>query len=226
MVVAGIFTFFYRPQLLTRLLNHRTHDNVYFYINTDQKIIALTIDDGPHHTITPQILKLLAQYNAKATFFVIGERVAGNESLVKKIVTDGHEIGNHLMRDARSIQLTPDEFEQELQKTHELLTGFDMVRWFRPGSGMYNQRMLGQIQKYNYSLALGSVYPYDAHLPYPPFSTRYILDNVKPGAILILHDGVQERGERTVQVLEEVLPALTEQGYQIVTLSQLIQTEN
>ncbi len=224
--IAGIFAFLYRPQLLTRLLNQRTNDNVYFYINTHQKAVALTIDDGPHPTLTPQILDLLDSYHAKATFFLIGERVAGNENMTKRIVDSGHEIGNHLMRDTRSIQLTPEQFARELRQSHELLSGYGAIRWFRPGSGIYNQRMLNQIQQYNYNLALASVYPYDAHQPYVQLSARYILSNVKPGAILVLHDGIPERGERTTQILEEVLPALTEQGYQIVTLSELAQLSN
>jgi peptidoglycan/xylan/chitin deacetylase (PgdA/CDA1 family) len=227
--IAGISTIIallYRPHFLTQLINKRTDHDVLFRIPTDQKIMALTIDDGPHSDTTPQILDLLDEYDAHATFFTIGERVAGNEAILQRLVADGHELGNHLMRDARSIQLAPEEFEKEVADTHDLLAPYGKVRWFRPGSGFYNQRMLNHIRQYNYELVLGSVYPYDAQLPYPQFLSRYILNNAQAGGIIILHDGTPERGARTVEVLGEIMPALQAQGYRLVTLSELVEKGN
>ncbi|HEX3160719.1 MAG TPA: hypothetical protein VHQ45_19520, partial [Gemmatimonadaceae bacterium] len=97
---------------------------------------------------------------------------------------------------------------------------FGPVRWLRPGSGWHDARMLGTIEREGYRCALGSVYPYDAHLPSVRLATAYVLANARPGAVIILHEG-GARGPRTVEVLRRVLPALRARGYRVVTLSEL-----
>jgi peptidoglycan/xylan/chitin deacetylase (PgdA/CDA1 family) len=220
--IAGILALYYRPQLLARWLHWRSDDTVHYRVRTEEKLMALTIDDGPHHTATPAILDLLAEYDAGATFFIIGDHARGNEGLLQRMVDEGHELGNHLMSDNRSLLLSQKEFASQLRQTHDILTPFGPVRWFRPGAGWYNRRMLRQVETLDYELVLGSVYPYDAHLPNVQFMTNYILGKAEPGAIIILHDGTAERGERTLAVLEAVLPALHDRGYRVVSLSELM----
>jgi peptidoglycan-N-acetylglucosamine deacetylase len=213
--------FFFKSRVFSHTIERTTSDEVLFHVATDQKIIALTIDDGPHPTLTNDILDVLADYGVRATFFVIGGRVAGNEAILRRLVAEGHELGNHLMTDLPSVRLSAEEFDRQLAHTHHLLRPFGPVRWFRPGSGWYNQRMLDQIRPYNYRCVVGSLYPYDAQLSSTEFVTNYILGNAQRGAIIILHDGTAER-QKTVAVLRRIVPALASRGYRFVTLSELV----
>ena len=223
--MAATVTFFFKGRFFSRLVEETTHDEVLFHVNTTEKVIALTIDDGPHPELTPAILDVLAEYDVPATFFVIGSQVPGNEDLMRRIVAEGHELGNHLMSDKRSIGLDPDEFERQLANAHRLITPFGPVRWFRPGSGWYNERMLQQIRPYNYRCVIGFVYPYDAQVHSVEFASSYILGNTVPGSIIILHDGKEDR-QATVNILHWIIPALQKRGYRFATLSGLTQLQS
>ncbi len=200
----------------------RRHPDVLFAIDVREPIVALTIDDAPHPALTPAILDVLAKHRARATFFVIGERILNNEQTLRRIVEEGHELGNHLMTDTPSIRLSAEAFERHLLQTHDLLSRFGSVRWFRPGSGWYRRRMLEQIRRYGYRCALGSAYAYDSHIRSAWYVSRHILRHTRPGAVIILHDGGASRW-RTVDVLRRVLPELERRGYQVVTLSELVE---
>ena len=191
-----------------------------FMVPTDERVVALTVDDGPDAAHTQRILDVLRAHDARATFFLISSRVAGNESIVAAAVAEGHELGNHLTRDEASIRLSPAAFAAAVEEAGRVLGGFGSVRWLRPGSGWYDDLMLATIERAGYRCALGSVYPYDAHLPSPRFAAAYLLSNVRPGAVIVLHDG-GGRGNRTVEVLRHVLPVLRVRGYRVVTLSEL-----
>lgn len=213
--------FFFKSRFLSRTLEKRTSDEVLFHVNTSEKVIALTIDDGPHESITAEILDTLAAFRVKATFFVIGNRIAGNEDQLKRMVAEGHELGNHLMYDKRSIDLSSEEFAAQLKQVDRLLRPYGRIHWFRPGSGWYNQEMLEQIRPYGYRCVVGSLYPYDAQVSSVEFVSNYILGNAQPGSIIILHDGEEDR-RKTVTVLQRILPPLLLRGYRFVTLSELV----
>ncbi len=226
LVVLGVMgsatavAFFFWPLLFSRLLEQSTSDEVLFHVDIAEKVIALTIDDGPHAQLTPQILEVLAEHRVPATFFLIGSQVPGNEALLRRMVREGHELGNHLMTDERSVALEPAELAWQLATTHELLSEFAPVRWFRPGSGFYTKKMLAQIRPYHYRVVIGSIYPYDAHVHSVEFASTYILSNAQPGGIIILHDGGPER-DATPEILRRIIPALKQRGYRFVTLTEL-----
>ncbi|MGD2215821.1 MAG: chitin deacetylase family protein [Gemmatimonadales bacterium] len=211
---------FYQPRWLLAVLAERS-DEVLYYVDTSEPLVALTIDDGPDRRTTGAILRVLAEHDVKATFFLVAERVAGNGSVVAQIAEEGHEIGNHMTREERSIELTPEEFERSLLAAHRTLSRFAQLRWMRPGSGWYNERMLSTIATHGYRCALASIYPYDATLPSRNFAVWHILLNVRRGAVIALHDG-GDRGARTAEVLERVLPELQRRGYRVVTLGGLV----
>jgi peptidoglycan/xylan/chitin deacetylase (PgdA/CDA1 family) len=209
----------FEPEWLAARLRERTPSVVYA-VDTQKPIVALTIDDGPDPIETPKILDLLRQYDARATFFLITDRVPGNEAIVEQIVAEGHELANHLTEDHPSIRLPLDEFERQLIEADGILSEFADVEWFRPGSGWYNEGMLAVVDKHGYSTALGSVYPFDPQLGSAWFTANYVLWKIHPGAIIVLHDyGV--RGARTAIALETILPELTLRGYKVVSLSEL-----
>ncbi|OGP84511.1 MAG: hypothetical protein A2Y95_11030 [Deltaproteobacteria bacterium RBG_13_65_10] len=193
---------------------------VLYYVNTQTRAVALTIDDGPDPVTTSRLLDVLRQNHAHATFFIITGRVPGNEKLLQRMVDENHELGNHLTRNEASIRLSPEKFERELLESHKVLSKYAAMRWFRPGTGRYNARMLAALHEHGYRCALGSVYPFDPQIPSSWFSTWFILHNTQPGSIIILHDW-GGKGKRTVKTLSKVLPELRRRGYSIVTLTEL-----
>jgi peptidoglycan/xylan/chitin deacetylase (PgdA/CDA1 family) len=191
-----------------------------YRVATRQPVLALTLDDGPDAVTTPLILAELQRTGARATFFLIAERVQGQERLVQQLVGAGHEIGNHFTRNAPSVRLSASAFARDLAQAHRVLSAHGPVYWARPGSGWYSQTMIATMARQSYRCALGSVYPYDAAIPSVTWARRHILRNAAPGSIIILHDG-GARGGRTVQVLRAVLPELLRRGFRVVTLSEL-----
>lgn len=209
-----------------------------FFVETDAPMVALTIDDGPDDIethdpkTTHQILEVLAKYDAHATFFLIGERITpSSKSLITEMLDQDNEVGNHLWKDEPSIKLPLSTFESELRQTQKHILDVAQikdksaqVRWLRPGGGMANRKMIKIAQKYNYRVALGSIWPYDTLIPSSQFAATQILSNVRPGAIIILHDHGDngDWGKRTVKTLEHVLPELQNRGFKVVTLSKLL----
>jgi peptidoglycan/xylan/chitin deacetylase (PgdA/CDA1 family) len=189
-----------QPRWVLKQLNGAS-DKVLYSVETELPLVALTIDDGPDPATTPRILDTLGQYHANATFFILAEHVAGNESLLERMIAEGHEIGNHMITDQPSIRLSESDFEQRLLTARQTLTPYAEPYWFRPGSGWYSRNMLAILSRYGYHTVLGSIYPWDAHLPSSRFASSYILRRVYPGGVIILHD-VQERGIRTINTLE------------------------
>jgi peptidoglycan/xylan/chitin deacetylase (PgdA/CDA1 family) len=200
----------------------RISPDVLYSVETQQPYIALTIDDGPDAQTSALILDLLTDYDARATFFLITERIPGNEALVRRMIAEGHELGNHLTADEPSIRLPIPEFESKLIQADEVLSEYSDPEWMRPGSGWYNEEMLAVVKEHNYRCALGSVYPYDPQLSWAWFSSQYVLWKVKPGDVIVLHD-YQNRGQRTVAALEAILPELERRGFKVVTLSELVE---
>lgn len=197
--------------------------NAIYFQNTNQPLIALTIDDSPDADTTQEILAILAQYQVTATFFPIANQIATNQTVMAAIIEGGHEIGNHLTEDEPSIKLK-DNFATDLNKAHQVLSKFatknKTIKWLRPCCGWCNQAMIETAAKHNYQVVLGSVWSYDTHIPSSSFASWFILANTKPGSIIVLHD-VAQRGKRTIATLKKVLPELQKKGYRFVTLSEL-----
>ncbi|MEA3339422.1 MAG: chitin deacetylase family protein [Chloroflexota bacterium] len=214
---------FLQPDWIIAMLAQRWPQVAYF-VETEEPFVALTIDDGPDSAATPKILDALERHDAHATFFLITNHMAGNEEIVRRIVEEEHELANHLTADEPSILLAPSDFEEQLLEADDALSEFSPVprpvRWFRPGAGWYNSAMLSILDKHGYQCALGSVHPFDPQIPSAWFATHYILSNVRPGSIIILHD-YEKRGERTATTLAAILPELNKRGFRVVTLSEL-----
>lgn len=197
------------------------HPGCLYRVPAAKRAVALTIDDGPDPATTPLILAHLRQHRVKATFFLISDRVKDREPLVASIVAEGHEIGNHFTQDRPGIRLSTDAFTRDLEQAHAVLAAFDTARWARPGSGWYSQAMVSAMARKGYRCALGSVYPYDPMIPSVAYASWFIRRNVRPGAVVILHDG-GSRGTRTARTLQNVLPWLHRHGYRVVSLSELV----
>ena len=228
-LLLGLKIFLKPPTIIVSGISPLICSGANYFFTTDKPLIALTIDDTPDdnhifpHT-TLGILDVLANYNAKATFFVITEKAQKFPALIESIVEQGHELGNHLTTDESSLKLG-DEFETEFVAADRFLSQFAPVHWLRPGHGFCNAEIIEIAKKYSYKIALGSVWSYDTNkIVSPQFSSWYIKRNIRSGSIIILHDSNQKsdrRGKNTIEILERIIPQLQQQGYQFVTLSEL-----
>lgn len=240
-LVGSLALLFFQPRWLFRLVQQVAPGAVFFQpwpTDSLQQPIALTIDDGPDPTTTPKILAVLAEHEAQATFFVIGERAAAHPELIDAMVEQGHELGNHLMRDEPSIQQSLEAFEQDLLAAEAILRD-GLARsansagsatspgWLRPAGGFYSQERVAIAARHGYRTVLGSIFPYDTHIPWSTFAQGQILANLRPGEIIVLHDSYRDGqsgywGQRTAQTLAAVIPKIQQRGYTLVTLSELI----
>lgn len=182
--------------------------------------VALTIDDAPTPSGTPEILRVLEEHGARATFFLVGRRAARHPDLVEELVRRGHELGHHMWRDERSLGLDSAAFGARLERTDSVLDGFGGSRWLRPGGGLYSASMVRTARRHGYRIALGDVYPFDPAVRWPPLTARMILAWAEAGSIIILHDGAG-RAAHTAEVLRRILPVLAERGLDVVTLGEL-----
>lgn len=194
---------------------------ILFRVDTEEPLVALTLDDGPS-SATPEILEILERHRVRATFFVLAEEAARRGPLTRRIVREGHELGNHLLRDRPTWRLSRDETDDALRRADSILVRFGGARWVRPGGGWVDYDLRAAAERHGYRVALGSVYPFDARLPFPSLLAAFVERKVRPGAVIVLHDG-PERGPRTAEVLRRVLPTLRERGYGIVTLGRLVE---
>lgn len=195
---------------------------VLFRVATTDSLVALTLDDGPHGDVTPEVLRLLREHDARATFFLTGERIKGREGITRRIVLEGHELGNHAMAMTPSILQSRERFARDLRTADSLLSEHGPVRWFRPATGFSNARIRAEADSLGYGVALGDVYPNDVHRPFPGVLARYVLRHTRPGSVIILHEGATGRNT-ILPVLEAVLPELNRRGYRVVTLSELVE---
>lgn len=132
---------------------------------------------------------------------------------------EGHELGNHTWYNKTSLLLSSEELSRQICELDKILfTGKEpKIKWFRPGFGYYNSRILQVVRDCGYRTVLGDVYPHDYYLPFPILNGYFITSRVRPGSIVILHDL-----DYSVKTLDIILPELKKKGYTITTLSGLI----
>ena len=231
-LLLGIVCFVQSPVLiaaaekLNRFELEKTGD-IIWDVKMDEKVIALTFDDGPHPIYTPQILELLSKYNAKATFFVIGSRVEKYPSIVKREFEEGHEIANHTYsHEFKKHLITPEFLKSELRKTEKSIyqvTGQRPV-FYRPVGGQYTMPIIKAANDEGYRVMMWSWHQdtEDWNKPRTDKIVRSVLTDIAPGNVILFHDAGGDRS-KTVKALKIILPALARQGYEFVTLSELLQ---
>jgi len=193
----------------------------YAQIRVDQPYIAMTFDDGPSAENTPRLLEILKQRNIKATFFLIGQNVAANPDIVRRILADGHEVGNHSWTHPQLSKLSDDRVTAEITKTQDAIkdaSGYSPTL-LRPPYGAITPRQREWISnQFGLNIILWSVDPFDWKRPGASVITQRILSQVRPGAIILSHD----IHKQTVDAMPATLDALITKGYKFVTVSQLI----
>ena len=188
---------------------------------TDEPVVGLTFDDGPHPELTDAILDVLAKHEAQATFFLIGDRVVSNRGVVSRIVDEGHEVGDHLMHDEASILLSRSRFREDLTQARDLLADYQEVRWWRPGSGWTTKAMVREAHELGMRCVLGTVAVADGPPPEAgSWREQRLLGQISAGAVVVLHEGTDERRD-VVDTLDWLLTRLAERGLRSVTLTEL-----
>ena len=204
----------------------RNGDSVYVSHDNSQMKIALTFDDGPHETLTPEILDILAEYGAKATFFLVGENAEAHPELVIRETVEGHEIGNHTYS---HVVLKKDDTAsaiEELKSTESVLYAIGEYRpkYVRPPCGVYDSTVIETVKSLGCKVVLWNIDTRDwAHTPSEDI-IEMLLSTVKSGDIILCHDYITGYSP-TPEVLRAVIPALMKQGYSFVTVSELIGSE-
>ena len=183
-------------------------------VKTTEKVVYLTFDDGPHAEQTPRVLDVLKRNNAKATFFCIGSHIAGNEQILKRIIDEGHTIGNHSFSHTNSFPLFSRrrmiaDIEQ-CQKAIESATG-TAPTLFRPPFGVTNPTVGKAVKTLNLKTIGWTIRTYDTNRCSNEKIARRISRQLRPGAIILLHDRLPQSAER----LQMVIDTVKENGYEV-----------
>ena len=191
-----------------------------------EKVIALTIDDGPWPKTTAEMLDILKRNNVKATFFWVGSALQENPEIAKRVVAEGHAIGNHTWHHWYR-KMDEATAKSEIEKTNELIYKTTGVKtsFFRPPGGYLNNGLAAYAKSQKNSVVMWSVTSADTdpRAKYQVFVKNVIRD-AKPGAIVLMHDGGGNR-ERTVKALPAIVSGLKQQGYRFVTVPELLEMQ-
>lgn len=189
-------------------------------LDPNGKYIALTFDDGPSPAVTPRILETLKQHQAKATFFMIGNRVQYYPELAKQVAEEGNEIGNHSGSHANLSQLSEAQIWQEIVGTNQIIEGVigHSPVCFRPPYGVYNPLVEKVASENNAQIILWSVDSLDWQERNAEGVNKIVQETIFPGSIVLLHD----IHPSTADALPTLMTELENQGYQFVTVSELL----
>ncbi|NLB88652.1 MAG: polysaccharide deacetylase family protein, partial [Syntrophomonadaceae bacterium] len=220
-VAFGAYKFAFHPNLS----NWKKQKIVITDVDTDVKVVALSFDDGPDPINTPLILEALERHNAKATFFVLGIKSERYPFLIKKIIADGHEIGNHTYSHPDFHNQSEESMLKEIKKCSDIiykLTG-QFPSLFRPPGGFLSHDLVDLVKNEGLTIAYWT-YQQDSR-DWKGKSAAQISDHIEkhisPGQIIILHDG-SPNGIETAKALDILIPKLKEEGYEFVTITELV----
>ncbi|TYS16628.1 polysaccharide deacetylase family protein [Rossellomorea vietnamensis] len=202
-----------------KLMNSRTFQlfgGLTNKVETDQKAVALTFDDGPTDNVD-DILAVLNQYEIKATFFLIGNEIEKRKEEAEKIVADGHQVGNHSYSHQRMIFKTPSFIKEEIEKTDRLIEsiGYEGEIDFRPPNG----KKLAVLPFYLHREGKETI-TWNIEPDHAVDKVEYVKRNIENGSIILLHPMYDESGEQ-LQLLESIIKLLIDEGYEFVTVNEL-----
>ncbi|MBM7567135.1 polysaccharide deacetylase family protein [Paenibacillus sacheonensis] len=206
---------------------YESRGDIIWELPLERKELALTFDDGPDPETTIQILDLLKQYRAKATFFVIGFRVQKYPDIIKREIAEGHEVANHTYNHVYfSKGIKRNTIQEEIERTDRSLIDLTgrKPHLFRPPGGFYSDATIDVARRLGYTTVLWSWHQdtEDWRSPGVRHIVNKVLKNARSGDIVLLHDYISG-SVHTVKALKIILPELERQGYRLVTVSELIQ---
>jgi peptidoglycan/xylan/chitin deacetylase (PgdA/CDA1 family) len=194
---------------------------------TSSRAIALTFDDGPHLQYTPELLQVLDRFSISASFFWLGACVDRAPSIARDVYRRGHWIGLHGY-DHRSFPfLKSDDLKLSLEKTQKAIAQAcqihpESIRDVRPPNGLFTPQTLTLLHQWNYQPVMWSVVPEDWERPGVSVVVQRVLQQVRNGSIIVLHDGYFG-GKDVAETTAQLVPQLLQKGYHFVTIDQLWQ---
>ena len=198
--------------------------NAYYASDTDEKILYLTFDAGYENGNTPAILEALKKHQAPAVFFAVGNFIKDNPDLIKRMITEGHIVGNHTMTHPDMSQISSMEsFQKELEGVEELytsVTGEPMTKFYRPPRGVYSTENLSMAKELGYSTFFWSLAYVDwiqEQQPSKEEAFQKLIPRIHPGAIVLLHN----TSSTNAAILDELLTKWEEMGYQFHSIKEL-----
>lgn len=199
--------------------------DAYYRANTEEKILYLTFDAGYENGNTETILDALKKHHVSATFFVVGTYIESEPDLIRRMVEEGHTVGNHTWHHPDMSQIsTMESFQKELEDVetaYQNITGQEMPRLYRPPQGKYSESNLEMAKELGYHTffwSLAYVDWYDNDQPTKEEAFEKLLGRIHPGAIVLLHS----TSDTNAAILDELLTKWEEMGYQIRPLTELI----
>ena len=194
-------------------------------LDTKQRLVSLTFDDGPHPPYTDQLLDVLAKHNVKATFFMIGNRIEKYPQTVRRVIAEGHQVGNHSYSHPVLGFRLPVRIRREIKHTDKLLRqlgtageiGFraPMLTRFLPVAWV-----LAKVDRTHISC---NVWSWDWTTQNPDRITRRVLKKTKPGSIIVLHDGKAENAHAnrtgTIEATDRIITKLKRKKYRFCTIT-------
>ncbi len=223
-LAAAAFCVFFDEAVIAR-------KNTIYRVNSTDKLVALTFDDGPSPVWTPQILDELNKAGIKATFFMLGDHAEKYPAVAQRVAKEGHEIGNHTYDHHVLIYYKPEELKDEINHAERVIKNVTGVtpKYFRPPKAWLTQKEKVIIDQMGYKVILWSLNSKDWVRFDDKYIIRYILHNIRPGDILLFHDSggtfTSEGGDRseTVRAIGRLVEKLRERGYRFVTISELLE---
>ncbi len=189
----------------------------------EEKVVFITFDDGPIPEVTPWVLETLAQYNAKATFFCVGENISKHPHIFQAIISAGHAIGNHTYNHLKGQKNSTEVYLQNITACEEEINSYpinniNLPKLFRPPHGRLTFAQAKKIRDLNYDIILWNVLSgdFDIHLSQEKCLNK-TLQHTKKGAIVVFHDNTKSF-EKIKYVLPRYLQTLTAEGYTFQTL--------
>ncbi|AGB40834.1 putative xylanase/chitin deacetylase [Halobacteroides halobius DSM 5150] len=189
------------------------------------KKIALTFDDGPDKKYTPQILDVLDEYNAKATFFLLGKLAKKNPKIVQKIKADGHAIGNHSWSHANLTKLNKSELNSEINNTTKTIS--EIINYetnlLRPPYGAISNDLLNKLEQTDYKIIHWSIDSLDWKAKSKEEIINRVLPKIHDGANILFHSagGPSQDLTPTIKALPIIIKTLRQKGYKLVTINKL-----
>ncbi len=180
-------------------------------INTTEKKVVLTFDDGPHNPNTTKVLEILKKHDVKALFCVIGKNIEGNESVLQQIINEGHQLANHSYSHAFWFDIwSTKKVTDDLTHCQQSINAYQSSpQLFRPPYGVTNPNIAKAVKKLNLQSIGWNIRSYDTSTKDIEKIKQRIVSQLKPGSIILLHD----RLEYIPQLLEILIPAIKEKGY-------------
>lgn len=213
-----------KPPVANASADYLKQFNAYYAAQTDDKVLYLTFDAGYENGNTAAILDALKKHNAPATFFLVGNYLETSPDLVKRMVEEGHIVGNHTYHHPDMSKIsTKEAFNKELtdlENLYQQVTGQPMKKFYRPPQGKYSESNLQMAQELGYSTffwSLAYVDWYEDKQPTHEEAFNKLLGRIHPGAIVLLHSTSKTNGE----ILDELLTKWEEMGYRFGTLEEL-----